>query len=124
MEVITGCDGLTFGSKGRKGVATSGAVLDPPHRLLHRQVADKIDAICEGLSLLAEIPHSEVFEIARNNKVDLYGNEVDVVVYAEFADRAAFEAYKAHPNYAEATRRVRPLRDERYAADIVADRRG
>lgn len=81
---------------------------------------DKIDAICDGLSLLAEIPHSDVFEIRRNSKVDLYGNDIDVVVYAEFADRAAFDAYKAHPNYAEATRRVRPLRDMRYAADIIA----
>lgn len=82
---------------------------------------DKIDAICEGLSLLAQIPHSLTFEIVRNSKVDLYGNDVDVVVYAEFADRAAFDAYKQHPNYDEATRRVRPLRDLRYAADIVVD---
>lgn len=82
---------------------------------------DQIDAICEGLSLLAHIPHSAVFEVRRNSKVDLYANEVDVVVYAEFTDRAAFDAYKAHPNYAEATRRVRPLRDMRYAADIVSD---
>ena len=81
---------------------------------------DKIDAICDGLSLLSEIPHSAVFEVSRNDKVDLYGNEVDVVVYAEFADRAAFDAYKSHPNYAEATRRVRPLRDMRHAADIVS----
>lgn len=80
---------------------------------------DKIDAICQGLSLLAEIPHSIRFEISRNSRVDLYGNEVDVVVYGEFADRAALDAYKQHPNYAEATRIVRPMRDLRYAADIV-----
>ncbi len=79
-----------------------------------------IDAICEGLSLLADIPHSAVFEVRRNSKVDIYANDVDVVVYAEFTDRAAFDAYKNHPNYAEATRRVRPLRDMRYAADIVS----
>lgn len=82
---------------------------------------DAVEAICDGLSLLADIPHSDVFEIRRNSKVDLYGNAIDVVVYAEFADRAEFDAYKAHPNYAEATRRVRPLRDMRYAADIVTD---
>lgn len=80
-----------------------------------------IEPICEGLSLLAETGHSDVFEIRRNSKADLYGNDVDVVVYAEFADRAAFDAYKAHPNYAEATRRVRPLRDMRHAADIVSE---
>ena len=44
-------------------------------------------------------------------KVDQIGNDVDVVVYAEFADEAALAAYKAHPTYAEATRRVRPLRE-------------
>jgi len=43
---------------------------------------------------------------------------VDVVVYGEFADEAALAAYKAHPTYAEATKRVRPLRELRYAADI------
>jgi quinol monooxygenase YgiN len=80
---------------------------------------DNIDAICEGLSLLAEIPHSLRFEISRNTRVDLYGNDIDVVVYGEFADQAALDAYKAHPNYAEATRIVRPLRDQRHAADIV-----
>jgi hypothetical protein len=79
---------------------------------------DLIDEICEGLSLLATIPHSLRFEVTRNSRVDLYGNEVDVVVYGEFADQAALDAYKAHPSYAEATRRVRPLRDLRYAADI------
>ncbi len=52
-------------------------------------------------------------------EVDLYGNDVDIVVYAEFEDRVAFDACKAHPNYDEATRRVRPLRDMRYAAEIV-----
>ena len=80
---------------------------------------DKVDAICEGLSLLAQIPHSQCFEVSRNTRVDLYGNDIDVVVYWEFEDQAALDAYKAHPNYAEATRRVRPLRDLRFAADIV-----
>ena len=78
-----------------------------------------IEPICEGLSLLAQIPHSLKFEVVRNSRVDLYGNEVDVVVYGEFADQAALDAYKAHPNYDLATSRVRPLRDLRYAADIV-----
>ena len=33
---------------------------------------------------------------------------------------AALAAYKAHQIYAEATRRVRPLREIRYAADFKA----
>lgn len=76
--------------------------------------------IVEGLELLGQIPHSEHFEVVRNSKVDQYGNDVDVIVYAEFADEAALSAYKAHPIYAEATRRVRPLRELRYAADFTA----
>jgi hypothetical protein len=76
--------------------------------------------IVEGLELLGQIPHSDHFEVVQNSKVDQFGNDVDVVVYAEFADEAALAAYKAHPIYAEATSRVRPLREIRYAADFVA----
>ena len=82
---------------------------------------ENLDAVVEGLSLLGEIPHAQHFEVTRNDKIDLFGNDVDVVVYAEFADEAALAAYKAHPLYAEATRRVRPLREFRYAADVKAD---
>lgn len=79
-----------------------------------------VDAIVEGLNLLATIPHSSHFEVTRNSKVDQISNEVDVVVYGEFADAAALAAYKAHPTYAEATRRVRPLREIRLSADFEA----
>ena len=81
---------------------------------------ENIEAICEGLALLGTIPHSAHFEVTRNSKVDQISNEVDVVVYAEFADAAALAAYKAHPTYAEATRRVRPLREIRLSADFEA----
>ena len=82
--------------------------------------AGDIDAIVAGLELLGTIPHSQHFEVSRNGKLDQIGNDVDVVVYAEFADEAALHAYKAHPTYAEATRRVRPLREVRLAADFAA----
>ncbi|KKC36703.1 stress responsive protein [Devosia epidermidihirudinis] len=81
---------------------------------------DNLDAICDGLNLLGTIPHSTHFEVTRNTKVDQISNEVDVVVYAEFADEAALAAYKAHPTYDEATRRVRPLREIRLSADVIA----
>jgi len=77
-----------------------------------------LDQIVEGLELLATIPHSLHFEVVQNSKVDQIGNDVDVVVYGEFVDEAALAAYKAHPTYAEATKRVRPLRELRLAADI------
>lgn len=81
---------------------------------------EDLDEICAGLQLLGTIPYSSRFEVARNSKIDQIGNEVDVVVYAEFSDQAALDRYKAHPTYAEATRRVRPLRETRMAADIPA----
>jgi hypothetical protein len=79
-----------------------------------------LPAILDGLRLLGTIPGSSHFEVAENRKVDQIGNEVDVVVYAEFESEAALKAYKAHPTYAEATRRVRPLREMRLAADFEA----
>ena len=81
---------------------------------------ENLDAVVAGLELLGKIPHALHFEVVRNSKVDLFANDVDVVVYAEFPDEAALAAYKAHPIYAEATKRVRPLRELRYAADFEA----
>ncbi|MBM2291625.1 Dabb family protein [Sulfitobacter pseudonitzschiae] len=74
--------------------------------------------IIEGLSLLADIPHSDVFEVRRNIRDDALSGEADVVVYAEFASVEALTAYKAHPLYQESINRVRPLRDLRIAADF------
>ncbi len=79
-----------------------------------------LPAIIEGLRLLATIPHVSHFEVAENRKVDQIANEVDVVVYAEFDSETALRAYKQHPTYAEATRRVRPLREQRFAVDFEA----
>lgn len=79
-----------------------------------------VDAIEAGLWKLGEIPHSMLFEVTRNTKVDPLCDAIDVVVYAEFADEAALAAYKAHPLYAETTRKVRPMRELRFSADVVA----
>ena len=84
-----------------------------------RNKAD-LPAIEEGLRQLGRIPHSTHFEVAANTKVDAIGNDVDVVVYAEFPDQAALAAYKDHPLYAETTKRVRPLREMRLSADFPA----
>ncbi|TIS31699.1 Dabb family protein, partial [Mesorhizobium sp.] len=58
--------------------------------------------------------------VTLNSKVDPLSDEIDVVVYAEFDDDAALAAYKAHPLYSETTSQVKPLRELRYSADIVA----
>lgn len=81
---------------------------------------EDIPAIKTGLALLEQIPHSTVFEIRDNSRIDLFENEIDVVVYAEFADEAALAAYKAHEFYDRATSIVRPMRDLRFSADIAA----
>lgn len=82
------------------------------------QRREDVETIRVSLSRLGEIPHSLAFEVVANAKVDPLGNDIDVVVYGEFADEAALAAYKAHPIYDETTRRVRPLRELRYSADF------
>lgn len=77
-----------------------------------------VDRIVDGLSMLHDIPHASTFEVTRNNRVDALSGEIDVVVYAEFVDDAALQAYKSHPIYQEAITVVRPLRDMRIAADF------
>jgi hypothetical protein len=82
--------------------------------------SEDVETVRAGLFRLAAIPYSSRFEVSLNSKVDPLSDEVDVVVYAEFADAAALAAYKADPIYAEATREVRPLRELRYSADFEA----
>lgn len=84
-----------------------------------RNPAD-VQTIREGLSILRQIPHADRLEVVLNEKRDQLGNDVDVVVYGEFADAEALAAYKAHPLYEESIRRVRPLREMRVAVDFTA----
>ena len=74
--------------------------------------------ITTHLSRLGTIPGSTLFEVTPNRKADLFGNEIDIVVYAEFPDIEALHAYKRHPTYMEVTNIVRPRRELRFAADV------
>lgn len=76
-----------------------------------------IDRVIDGLAILTGIPHARKLEVARNKKTDQLGNDVDAVVYGEFDDEAALAAFKAHDLYHESIRRVRPIRELRFAAD-------
>jgi Stress responsive A/B Barrel Domain len=76
-----------------------------------------VDQIIDGLSVLTAIPHARRLEVARNRKTDLLGNDIDVVVYGEFDNETELKAYKAHDLYQESIKRVRPLRELRFAAD-------
>ncbi|WMT78936.1 Dabb family protein [Bradyrhizobium sp. Ash2021] len=84
-----------------------------------------IDQMLDGLSVLTTIPHARRLEVARNRKADQLGNDIDVVVYGEFDNETELAAYKAHDLYQESIKRVRPLRELRFAADydITADAR-
>lgn len=77
-----------------------------------------IDVVREGLERLKAIPHSDVFEVLPNSKVDPMCNQIDLVVYGEFKDEAALFAFKADPIYAATTRYVRPMREMRLSADV------
>ena len=68
--------------------------------------------------MLGNIPHSSVFEVVQNKRADPWSSEIDIIVYAEFADDAALKAYKAHPIYDESIAAVRALRDIRIVADF------
>ncbi len=81
---------------------------------------EDVEAVRSGLLALGKIPHSRLFEVALNTKVDPLCDRIDVVVYAEFEDEAALAAYKAHPLYAETTAKARPQRELRFSADIPA----
>lgn len=81
---------------------------------------EDVPRIAEALRGLGRIPHSDVFEVGLNRRVDTFSGEVDVVVYGEFRNEAALEAYKAHPIYQETIAKVRPLREMRIAADFVS----
>lgn len=80
--------------------------------------AEDVGTIRRLLGRLGEIPHALAFEVAENARIDPIGNEVDLVVYGEFADEAALAAWKAHPIYDEATQAVRPMRELRWSADF------
>ncbi|MBA7464923.1 hypothetical protein ES703_05646 [subsurface metagenome] len=79
-----------------------------------------VDQMIDGLSVLTTIPHARRLEVARNRKSDQLGNDIDVVVYGEFDNETELAAYKAHDLYQESIKRVRPLRDLRFAADYNA----
>lgn len=82
---------------------------------------DDFEVIYDGLSMLADIPQVQNFEVGRNEKVDRISAEgPDFVVYGEFADQEALLSYKAHPLYEQSISIVRPLRDMRIAADFTS----
>jgi hypothetical protein len=72
------------------------------------------------LKRLGTIPGSTTFEVTQNHKADLFGNEIDIVVYGEFPNIDALHAYKEHPTYMDVTNTVRPRRELRFAADVEA----
>lgn len=83
---------------------------------------ENLDRIIAGLNTLKAIPGNHSLEITRNMNSDNFSNEVEVVVYGEFADQDALDAYKSHQIYQDAIGIVRPLRDLRIAADVLSEK--
>lgn len=81
-----------------------------------------IEIVRKGLEPLGTIPYCDVFEVLPNSKVDPMGNDIDLVVYAEFKDEEALFAFKKHPTYDATTQHVRPMRELRFSADVVTDK--
>ncbi len=81
---------------------------------------DDIEIIYQGLKTLENIKGSWSLKVSKNEKIDQVENEIDIVVYGEFYDKAALAKYKSDTIYHEAIKIVRPLRDKRIAVDIPA----
>lgn len=78
--------------------------------------------ILSGLELLKDIPHSQHLEVGTNLASDpIPGPVPDFVVYGEFVDEAELARFKSHPLYEKSIQQVRPLRDQRIAADYEID---
>lgn len=72
----------------------------------------------QHLYLLANIKEHSYFEVKANTKQDPYGNEVDLVVYAEFEDGDHLQRYMQHPLYSHCRQLVKPLRSSRYCVNL------
>ena len=79
--------------------------------------AEDIETILAALDRLRAIPEAQRLEVVRNARLDQLSDEIDVIVYGEFADAQALARFKAHPIYQETIGIVRPLRDLRIAVD-------
>ena len=79
--------------------------------------AEDIETILAALDRLRAIPEAQWLEVVRNARLDQLSDEIDVIVYGEFADAQALARFKAHVIYQETIGIVRPLRDLRIAVD-------
>ena len=75
--------------------------------------AAHIKALLEGLA--GRIPGLLHIEVGVNFIED--PNAADVVLYSEFADRAALEGYQSHPLHLEVVPQVKALAVDRRSAD-------
>ncbi|AIK44089.1 MULTISPECIES: Dabb family protein [Brucella] len=82
-----------------------------------------IETVKKGLEQLGTIPHADLFEVLPNSRVDPMCDRIDLVVYAEFKDEEALFAFKKHPTYDATTQLVRPMRELRFSADVLTDKR-
>ena len=82
----------------------------------------QIDMVIQTLTSYRDIPGVRSLEVARNERLDAVGGDIDVVLHATFADREDLANYKRHPIYLAGIDAIRPRRRLRYVVDYeVAD---
>jgi hypothetical protein len=82
--------------------------------------ADVDEAVSALRDHLGRIQSVQRLEVGRNATHDPYGggDGFDVVLYAEFADQDALNAFRRHPAYQDSIAAVRPLRATRVVLDL------
>ncbi len=90
------------------------------HVVLFRAKKDQFDVVLNGLKILEKNPHATLCEVRPNLKLDDLSQEIDVMVYAEFASARELDLFKEHPIYHQSISLVRSFRDIRIVADVMS----
>ena len=77
------------------------------------------EVLFSSLSLLKEIGHARVVEVARNFETADVTLVPDVALYTDFDSVAQRGAFKAHPLYKRVVEIVNETRDVRIAVDFI-----
>jgi quinol monooxygenase YgiN len=85
-------------------------IKDPAHKAQHAATVKR-----ELESLRGRIPGLVAIESGLDIGYDAGAH--DVVLYSEFADRAALDAYQQHPLHVDVKKVIGPLLTERHALD-------
>ena len=83
------------------GFSDAKTYLQSGNVLFSAKRAEDIETILAALDRLRAIPEAQRLEVVRNARLDQLSDEIDVIVYGEFADDQALARFKAHSIYQE-----------------------